>query len=381
MSGPLAGLRFVEMAGIGPAPFAAMVLADLGAQGIRIESPVPGLGIGDPLRDPTRRGRPGTRIDLREPAGVEAALRLIEQADVLIEGFRPGAMERRGLGPDECLERNPRLVYARMTGWGQDGPLAQAAGHDLDYIAIAGALAHVARRGEPPTIPMNLLGDYAGGSMLLLVGILAALWEARESGRGQVVDAAMVDGVPLLMAFIHGLRAQGLWSVEAGVNVLDSGAPFYDVYRTADDHWLAVACLEPKFYDEFARISGLAEQDDLPGQYDAARWPLLRERITAVVASRSRDEWAKAFDGTDACVAPVLSMVEAAEHPHLVARGTFVTVGGDTQPAPAPRFSRTPAETPTPPQPSSADALASWGFGDAEIAALVASGVIAERGE
>ena len=375
MTGPLTGLRFVEMAGIGPAPFAAMVLADLGAQGIRIASPKPGLALGDPLRDVTRRGRDGVVVDVRRDEGRELVLDLVASADLLIEGFRPGVMERLGLGPDACWERRPSLVYGRMTGWGQEGPWATAAGHDLDYIAIAGVLAHTARRGQPPTPPLNLVGDYGGGAMLLLVGVLAALWEAQRSGQGQVVDAAMVDGAALLMSLFHGMAAQGMWREEAGVNLLDSGTPFYDVYETSDGKWLAVACLEPQFYAEWLRISGLAEAD-LPGQFDIARWDELRQAFAAVVATKTRDEWAALADGTDACVAPVLTMGEAPAHPHLAARGTFVEVDGIVQAAPAPRFSRTPADPPGAISASRPDALLDWGIDEARLQHLAGDGVI-----
>jgi len=375
MTGPLAGLLFVEMAGIGPAPFAAMVLADLGAQGIRIESPRPGLALGDPLRDVTRRGRASVVVDLRHADGLELVLDLVARADVLIEGFRPGVMERLGLGPDACWQRRPQLVYGRMTGWGQEGPWAHAAGHDLDYIAVSGVLAHIARRGQAPTPPLNLVGDYGGGAMLLLVGVLAALWEAQRSGRGQVVDAAMVDGAALLMSLFHGMASQGMWSEEAGVNLLDSGAPFYDVYRTSDDLYLAVACLEPQFYAEWLRIAGLADAG-LPGQFDITRWGELRTAFADVVATRTRDEWAGLFEGSDACVAPVLTMSEAPGHPHLAARGTYVDVDGIVQAAPAPRFSRTFAGEPGPVVPAHRSALLDWGVDEARIAALAADHVV-----
>lgn len=342
--GPLTGLRFVEMAGIGPAPLACMVLADLGATGIRIESPRPGLTMGDPDRDITRRGRPGVTLDLRTEEGRSEALRLIGSADVLVEGMRPGAMERLGLGPDECHEVNPSLVYARMTGWGQEGPYERVAGHDLTYLAAAGVLAHIGRRDQPPTPPLNLVADYGGGAMLCLVGVLAALWEAQRSGVGQVVDAAMIDGSVLLMSLFHSMRNQGMWSPERGINILDSGAPFYDVYRTADDGWLAVACLEPQFYAEWLRVCGLAGAD-LPAQYDISGWPRLREEFARVAASRTRAQWAELAHGTDACAEVVLTMDEAASHPQLAARATIVGIdgrNGDLQPAPAPRFSRTP---------------------------------------
>lgn len=376
MAGPLHGLRFVEMAGIGPAPFAAMVLADLGAQGIRIESPRPGLTLGDPSKDVTRRGRPSIVVDVRQPDGRDLVLDLIADADLVIEGFRPGVMERLGLGPDQCSNRNPRVVFGRMTGWGQEGPWAQAAGHDLNYIAVAGVLAHIGRQGQPPTPPLNLVGDFGGGAMLLLVGVLAALWEAQRSGEGQVVDAAMVDGAALLMSMFHGLVGQGLWREdERGVNLLDSGAPFYDVYRTSDDGWLAVACLEPQFYAEWLRIADLVHED-LPNQYDVTGWGVLRDRFAHVVAQRTRAEWAALAEGTDACVAAVLTMSEAATHPHLVTRGTFATVDGITQAAPAPRFSRSSTDRPAAVQLARASALAEWGIQAERIDRLRADGVI-----
>jgi len=368
-------MRFVEMAGIGPAPFAAMVLADLGAEGIRIESPRPGLMLGDPMRDITRRGRTGVVVDIRQDAGRELVLDLVAESHVLIEGFRPGVMERLGLSPEACLARRPSLVYGRMTGWGQDGPWARTAGHDLDYIAVAGVLAHIGRRDQPPTPPLNLVGDYGGGAMLLLVGVLAALWHAERTGEGQAVDAAMVDGAALLMSLFHSMSAIGMWRVEAGVNLLDSGTPFYDAYRTADGKWLAIGCLEPQFYAEWLRIAGL-DSEDLPGQFDIAGWPVLRERFAQAVATRTRDEWAALADGTDACVAPVLTMTEAPEHPHLAARGTFTEVDGIVQAAPAPRFSRTPADAPGSVLASDRHALLAWGVDDARISALAATGVL-----
>ncbi|MFM1965039.1 MAG: hypothetical protein RL134_764 [Actinomycetota bacterium] len=375
MSGPLAGLRFVEMAGIGPAPFAAMMLADLGAEGIRIESPRPGLALGDPMRDITRRGRTGVVVDVRQDAGRDLMLDLVAEAHILIEGFRPGVMERLGLSPQACLARRPSLVYGRMTGWGQDGPCAHTAGHDLDYIAIAGVLAHIGRRDQPPTPPLNLVGDYGGGSMLLLVGLLSALWHAERTGEGQVVDAAMVDGAALLMSLFHSMSSIGMWREEAGVNLLDSGTPFYDVYRTSDGKWLAVGCLEPQFYAEWLRIAGL-DGEDLPAQFDIAQWPVLRARFAEVVATRTRDEWAALADGTDACVAPVLTMSEAPHHPHLAARGTFVEVDGMTQAAPAPRFSATPSGDPRPIVASDRSALLGWGIDEARIASLADAGIL-----
>lgn len=348
MPGPLAGLRVVELGGIGPGPHAAMILADLGAEVVRVDRPAGGLdlGTGD-APDPTLRGRRMLAADLKDPAGRDAVLRLVERADVLVEGYRPGVTERLGVGPDDCLARNPRLVYARMTGWGQHGPLARRAGHDINYIALTGVLHAVGRAGERPVVPLNLVGDYGGGSMLLLVGLLAALWEARTSGRGQVVDAAMVDGVSTLAQLTWTLRGQGLWSDERGANLLDGHAPFYDTYTCADGRHVAVGALEPQFYAQLLAGLGL-DPAELPAQYDRAGWPTLRDRFTAVIATRTRDEWAAAFDGTDACVTPVLAFGEVAEHPHLAARNTIVAPGGTAQAAPAPRFSRTVPELPAP---------------------------------
>jgi alpha-methylacyl-CoA racemase len=345
VTGPLAGLHFVEMAGLGPAPFAAMVLADLGASGVRIESPRPSLVGGDPRVDITRRGRRILRADVRDDGQRAQVLDAIDDADLLIEGFRPGVMERLGLGPDLVMERNPRLVYGRITGWGQEGPWAHRAGHDINYIAVAGVLAHLGRRGQPPTPPLNIIGDYAGGAMLLLTGVLAALWEARGSGRGQVVDAAMVDGAALMMSLMRSLAASGGWSPERGANLLDTGAPFYDVYRTADGRWLAVGCLEPRFFAEFAGVIGLPD-GYLDRQYDATCWEQLREDIATRLAERTCQAWLAEFGDGDSCVAPVLSMDEAPTHEHMSARGTFIELNGLVQPAPAPRFSRTPLGPP-----------------------------------
>ncbi|KLL11170.1 MULTISPECIES: CaiB/BaiF CoA-transferase family protein [Protofrankia] len=372
-SGPLRGLRVVELAGIGPGPFAAMLLADLGADVIRVDRPGEANDIVPPAVDVLRRGRRSVAIDLRSPDGVRAVLDLAERADVLIEGYRPGVAERLGVGPRDCWARNPRLVYGRMTGWGQDGPLAPTAGHDIGYIAITGALHALGRQGEEPAVPVNFLGDFGGGSLYLVVGVLAAVFEAARSGRGQVVDAAIVDGAASLTAMVYGLLAAGQWRDERGVNLLDTGRPWYDVYRTADDNWVAVGPLEPKFYAQFMTLLGLAP--DEAERADPAAWPALRERIAAAFAQRTRDEWAKVFEGTDACVAPVLNLTEAAGHPHLAARGTFIEVDGVRQPAPAPRFSRTPPAVPGPPARPGAhtrQALTDWGVRDVD--ALLASG-------
>jgi alpha-methylacyl-CoA racemase len=337
VTGPLTGLRFVEFAGIGPAPLAAMILADLGAVGVRIESPRPGLQLTNPEADITRRGREARVLDLKSETGREAALALLADADLLIEGFRPGVLERLGLGPDDVAARNPRLVYGRVTGWGQDGPLAQRAGHDLNYIAVAGVLAHIGRRGQPPTPPLNLVGDFGAGTMFLVIGVLAALWQAERTGRGAVVDAAIVDGSAVLMTLMASMAQQALWSDERGVNLLDSGAPFYDVYGTKDGKWMAVACLEPAFFATFLELAGL-DADWRDRQYDVHHWDALRTAIAGVMQSRSRDEWDAVFRDHDACVSPVLTMAEAAAHPHLQARGVFQREGDLVVPAPAPRF-------------------------------------------
>ena len=370
--GPLHGVRVVELESLAPAPFGCMILADLGAEVIRVDRPAaPGHPVVQP-GDPLARGRRSIRLDLKEPDGVAVLLRLADRADVFVEAFRPGVAERLGFGPEACLERNPRLVYARMTGWGQDGPLAPAAGHDIDYIAVAGALDPIGRAGERPVPPLNLLGDFGGGGMLLAVGVLAALLERERSGRGQVVDAAMVDGAALLATFIYGLRAAGAWRDERGSNLLDGGAPFYDTYQTADGKFVAVGALEPKFYAELLARLGL-DPAELPGQLDRDGWPALRGAFSARFAERTQDEWTEAFAGSDACVVPVLSMADAPGHPHNAARGTFTEVAGVTQPAPAPRFSRTPAGQPAPPPPPGGDTsaiLAELGYSPAEITAL-----------
>lgn len=363
-SGPLTGIRVVELAGIGPGPFAAMLLADLGADVIRIDRPGPSpLPVPmPPEADILRRGRPSVALNLKHPDGLTTALELVERADVLIEGYRPGVAERLGLGPEDCLARNPRLVYGRMTGWGQDGPLAQRAGHDSGYIAITGALAAIGRAGGPPQLPMNLLGDFGGGGMYLVVGLLAALLEARVSGRGQVVDAAIVDGTAHLSSMIVGMVSGGAWSSERGTNFLDSGVPFYDVYETSDGGWMAVGPLEQLFYDEL--LARLDLVDEAPNRLDPSEWPALRDLLARTFRTRTRDEWTALFLDSDACVAPVLSYVEAPEHPHLKARGTYVERDGVVQPAPAPRFSRTPGALTTPPPEPGADtrsALTAWG--------------------
>ncbi|MGB7980547.1 MAG: CaiB/BaiF CoA-transferase family protein [Candidatus Nanopelagicales bacterium] len=337
--GPLTGFRFVELGGIGPVPHAGMMLADLGATGIRVDRPG-GQPFGHaPGRDPLLRGRPTRQLDLREPADLAQARALIDEADVLIEGFRPGVAERLGLGPAECWARNPRLVYGRMTGWGQVGPWADRAGHDINYSAIAGSLRHTARAGERPVLALNLLADHGGGSTYLVMGVLAALLEVIRTGRGVVVDAAMVDGAANLMSLVHGMRAQGMWPNPPGSNTLDGGAPFYDTYACADGRYVALGPLEPAFYAELLAGLGL-DPAELPAQWDPTGWPILRARFTEVLATRTRDEWAAIFAPTNACVTAVLDMTEAPDHPQLAARGTFVSdpVTGARVPGPAPRF-------------------------------------------
>jgi alpha-methylacyl-CoA racemase len=355
----------VELAGIGPAPHAAMLLADLGADVVRVQRPSAGLHLVPPASDQLLRGRRSVAADLKDPIGRETVLQLVEQADVLVEGMRPGVAERLGIGPADCHARNPRLVYARMTGWGQDGPLAGRAGHDLNYLALSGVLHAIGSAGGKPVPPLNLIGDFGGGSMFLVAGVLAALWQRERAGAGQIVDVAMLDGVSVLAQMCWSLRACGLWNDQRGSNLLDSGAPFYDTYACADGRYVAVGALEPQFYAELLAGLGLAEAD-LPAQLDRAGWPVLRERFTAVFASRTRDEWAAAFESTDACVTPVLAFAEVPAHPHIAARGTLVELGGVLQPAPAPRFSRTPPDLPTPPREPDTDTaavLADWGVG------------------
>ncbi|KOX30506.1 MULTISPECIES: CaiB/BaiF CoA transferase family protein [unclassified Streptomyces] len=354
-NGPLAGVRVVELAGIGPGPFAAMLLADLGADVVRIDRPGgPGLGI-DPARDLTNRNKRSVLVDLKAADGAATVLDLVERADVLVEGYRPGVAERLGVGPDACLARNPRLVYGRMTGWGQDGPLAPTAGHDIGYIAITGALGMIGPDPEgPPSIPANLLGDYAGGSLYLVIGVLAALQHARAHGEGQVVDAAIVDGTAHLTTMIRGMLAAGSWQDRRGTNLLDGGCPFYGVYATSDGGHMAVGALEERFYAEFVRLLGIGGEA-AAGRYDLARWPDLREAVAKAFLSRTRQEWTGVFEGSDACVAPVLSLDEAPSHPHLAARGTFAEHDGLVQPAPAPRFSATPGTLRTGPALPGAD--------------------------
>ena len=348
MAGPLDGLRVIEMVGLGPAPFGAMLLADLGADVVRIDRPrAAGSNVlpEDPRFDVMSRGRPCLEVDLKSEAGRARLLDLIAKADVLVEGFRPGTMEKLGLGPDACLALNPRLVYGRMTGWGQDGPLAQAAGHDINYVALTGALHAIGPRDGKPVVPLNYIGDFGGGGMLLAFGVMAALYEVGRSGRGQVVDAAMTDGASLLSAMMYGFKANGWWNNVRGTNMLDGGAHFYGTYRCADGRHVAIGAIEPQFYATLRARCGLDDPDFDP-QMDATRWPALSDKLAALFATRTRDAWCELLEGSDACFAPVLDWDEAPNHPHNVARGTFVEVDGVVQPGPAPRFSRTPAATP-----------------------------------
>jgi alpha-methylacyl-CoA racemase len=382
--GPLTGVRVIELAGIGPAPFCAMMLADAGATVLRIDRPglhrpgpdaasgPAGIAAAAPEREFLNRGRKSVVLDLKHPRAVDGLLRLVDGADVLLEGFRPGVTERMGVGPETCLRRNPRLVYARMTGWGQQGPLTTTAGHDIGYIARTGALHALGRAGGPPAFPANLLGDFGGGGMVMAYGICAALVERAASGQGQVVDAAIVDGVASLLAMPLMLMARGLWRDERGVNLLDGGVPWYDVYETADGQWMAVGALEPRFYAALVSGLGLA---DAPDRADPRNWPALRALLAARFKDRTRDEWAAVFAGTDACVEPVLSLTEAAADEHLTARQTYVTADGLIQPAPSPRFSRTPGQLPDPapvPGQHTLEALTAWGLPDA--ADLIACG-------
>jgi len=377
-AGPLRGVRIIEFAGAGPGPMAAMLLADLGATVLRIERREPvELGLKRPRKyDLLLRNRTSIALDLKDARAVSMALQLISKADALIEGFRPGVMERLGLGPDECLKHNPGLVYGRVTGWGQSGPLAQTAGHDLGYIAITGVLHAIGRRDAPPSVPLNLIGDYAGGGLYLVMGVLAGLLEARSSGKGQVVDAAIVDGTASLATTFFGMHAAGMLTPQRGSNVTDSGSHFYDVYECADGEWISVGPIETRFYLLLLKELGI-EPAELGGQLDPTSWPRAKAILSAKFRTRTRDEWTRSFADSDACVAPVLRWDEAPQHAHLAERGTFVTIDGVTQPAPAPRFSRTPPHIPYPPAaPGERNALAEWSSPD-EIAAWRAAGVIA----
>jgi alpha-methylacyl-CoA racemase len=379
--GPLAGVRIIEMAGIGPAPFAAMMLSDMGAEVVRVDRRE-AADLGIPGRAPKfevlHRGRSSIAVDVKAEAGCEVVKRLVAKAHAIIEGFRPGVMERLGLGPDVLLKINPKLVFGRMTGFGQDGPLANQAGHDINYIALAGVLHAIGRKGEAPVPPLNLVGDFGGGGMLLAFGVVCALLEAQKSGKGQVVDAAMVDGSAALMGLIYGLYSQGTWKDERGVNILDTGSPWYGTYQTKDGKWLAVGAIEKRFYEEFVQRIGL-KLAELPKQHDRNGWPQLRQKFAEIIAGKTRAEWEQVFEGSDACVAPVLSLGEVENYPHNKARKTFMSVDGVLQPAPAPRFSRTVPEAGKPARQVGSDTervLAAWGFAGGEIDALKNGGVV-----
>lgn len=382
--GPLHGVKVIEFAALGPAPMGAMFLADLGAEVVRIErlapataNPAAKFELFDPAIDILNRSRRVLALDLKKPEAVAAALQLIEGADILIEGFRPGVMERLGLGPDVCLARNPKLVYGRMTGWGQTGTLAQAAGHDINYLSLSGALHAIGEPGGKPVVPLNLIADCGGGAMLLAVGVLSAVISARTTGQGQVVDAAMTDGSALLMSMMYTLKAMGQWQPQRGSNLLDGGAFFYGTYRCADDKFISIGPIEPQFYTLFLAKCGITDPD-FQQQWDRGQWPQLKEKLAAVLLQKSRDEWCALLEGTDACVAPILDMDEAPQHPHNRSRGTFVDVAGVIQPAPAPRFGGTPTAPPRPPTTAegSEDILADWGFSRTDISVLREAGAI-----
>ena len=377
-SGPLSGYTIVELAGIGPGPFCGMMLADMGADVVRVDraQAVFGGSPDTPPSDVLARGRRSIGIDLKNPDGVETVLKLVEKADAIFEGFRPGVTERLGLGPDVCLARNPKIVYGRMTGWGQEGPYSQAAGHDINYIALAGALHPIGRRGQAPVPPLNLVGDFGGGGLVLAYGIVCALLEAQKSGKGQVVDTAMVDGAAILTAMFYGMRP--FWTTERGTNLLDTGSHFYDVYETKDGEHVSIGSIEPQFYAELRRLAGL-DADEWGAQMDRSQWPALKEKIAAVFKTKTRDEWNAIMEHTDVCYAPVLSLDEAPHHPHNVERGTFKTINGVVQPGPAPRFSRTPGEIQGPAAHAGQhtdDVLASFGFAASDVAKLREAGAV-----
>jgi len=374
MNGPLEGLKVIELAGIGPSPYACMLLADMGADVLRLERGDPDAPA-DNSEVILNRSRPSVAINLKNSAGRDLVLELCEQTDVLIEGFRPGVTERLGLGPDEVLARNPRLVYARMTGYGQEGPLSGRAGHDINYISISGALWAMGRRGERPVPPLNLVGDFGGGAMFLVAGVLAALWSVQRQGRGQVVDAAMVDGSASLLSMLHSHMNSGVWEAERGVNMLDSGAPFYEVYETNDGKYVAVGAIEPQFYEELLRGLNL-EESDIPSRWDREQWPALKQYFGEIFLRKSRDEWTSIFEGVDACVTPVLSPQEATTHPYNVERHVFVA-GANPQPSPAPRFSLTHAaisQPPSTPGSGTREGLAGWGISEGRLKELLAAG-------
>ncbi|MEC8178720.1 MAG: CaiB/BaiF CoA-transferase family protein [Pseudomonadota bacterium] len=381
MAGPLAGLRIVEFAGIGPGPFCGMMLADHGAEVIRIDRASGGRGGSQPIsnKDILARGRKSIALNLKSEQGIALARKLCASADGLIEGFRPGVMERLGLGPDVLLADNPKLIYGRMTGWGQTGPYAPYAGHDINYIALAGALAHFGRAGEKPTPPINMVGDFGGGGMMLAFGMVSALLNVARGGEGQVIDAAMTDGTAVLMSMIHGMANQGVWREDLGANLLDTGAHFYDTYETADDKFVSIGSIEPQFYAELRARLGLAEDPDFDAQMNPANWPALKDKLAAIFKSKTRAEWDEALEHSDVCYAPVLTMSEAREHPHMAARDTFIDVADSPQPAPAPRYSGTATATPSPapmPGDDTADILAELGLSEGEVAEFRESGAV-----
>jgi len=374
--GPLSGYKIIEIAGIGPGPFCAMMLADLGAEVVRVDRKS-AEGTGSKFNI-LNRGRKSVAVDLKNPEGIEAVLRLLEKADALIEGFRPGVMERLGLGPDICLARNPKLIFGRMTGWGQDGPLAKAAGHDINYIALSGSLHAIGPKGEKPVPPLNLVGDFGGGGMMLALGIVSALLETQKSGKGQVVDAAMTDGSAALMGIIFGLKASGMWSSERGTNMLDGGAHFYDAYECADGKYISIGSIEPQFYALLLEKTGI-DDPAFQNQMDKEGWPELSEKIAEVFRTKTRAEWCDIMEGSDVCFAPILDFDEAPEHPHNKARNTFIQIEGVTQHAPAPRFSRTQNATPAPPPNAgehTQEILTNWGFSESDIENLKSSGTV-----
>ena len=378
MAGPLSGYKIIEIAGIGPGPFCAMLLSDMGAEVIRVDraQAVRGPAPDTPAGDVSLRGRKNIALDLKSPEGVEALLQLVEKADGLIEGFRPGVMERLGVGPDVCLARNPKLVFGRMTGWGQEGMYANAAGHDINYIALAGSLAHFARKDGQPTPPLNMVGDFGGGGMFLAYGMVCGILEAMKSGKGQVCDTAMVDGTAVLMTMFWSMKSTGMFNENApGTNLLDTGAHFYDTFETKDGKWVSLGSIEPQFYAELLKLTGLEGDPEFAKQMDMTQWPHLKERLKVVMKEKTRDEWCKIMEATDVCFAPVLTMSEAAQHPHNVERKTFIDFAGKTQPAPAPRFSRTVPEVVQPPAHAgqhTSEVLKAWGVKDVD--ALLASG-------
>ena len=380
--GPLSGYRIIEIAGIGPGPFAAMMLADMGAEVIRVEraQSVKGAAPATAHWDTLLRGRKNIAIDLKNPQGVEALLQLVEKADAIIEGFRPGVMERLGIGPTECAKRNPKIVFGRMTGWGQDGPYAPLAGHDINYIALAGALAHFSRAGEAPVPPLNMVGDFGGGGMFLAFGVVCALLETKKSGKGQVIDAAMIDGSATLMSMFWAMKSIGMFNENApGTNLLDTGAHFYDVFQCQDDKYISIGSIEPQFYALLLEKTGLTNDTAFAKQMDPSQWPTLKAKLQDVIKQKTQAQWCEIMEGTDVCFAPVLTMTQATQHPHHIARNTFINIAGVTQPAPAPRFSRTSPETPTPPAHAgqhSTQILNEWGISN--INELLASGAVVD---